>query len=136
MTLRETHKFLNNIKIVTFPTAGMYIEAYTKSTHHLKDWPIEDTHFISNIRLEILISSNIHTYTSVLEPFCFDFIRVVGDGRDDYIRHGKALLESVCARMNDMMGVVFTSCSGGVSMDGRTFGVFLRCNGKVEDDGV
>lgn len=67
------------------------------------------SHLVPNIALEVLITRNVHTDTSILQPFGLDLVVLARDGRDDNIRNGKCVLQREVGwkRGHDMMRVVW-----------------------------
>jgi hypothetical protein len=88
-----TYRFRSNIRIVTFPTAGTYRDAYQKHAHNLRVKMRKVTiksYLISHVRLKVLISRHIHAHTPVLQSGRGDLIRSTWYGRNYDVRNRKA----------------------------------------------
>lgn len=77
---------------------------------------------VSDILLEVLLGRHVYTDASVLEPISFHFVRSTGDGSYDDIGDCKAFLQSLRARVHDVVRMIFPRL-GRFGL--RTLGVFL-----------
>ena len=119
-----THKFLNSIKIVTLPTAGTYNDAYKTRVslapvHRASRESRKSKHLFADVRLEVLVCSDVHADAAVLEPRGAHLVGCARDGGDDDIRLGEARLERERAWVHDVVRVVPPRRRG------RAFRVFL-----------
>jgi hypothetical protein len=91
--MRSTYRFRRSIRIVTFPTAGIYRDA-CQGTHTINKCKDEDVtikaHLFSHVRLKVLISRDVHAHAPVLQRSCRDLIRGTRHGRNDDVRNREA----------------------------------------------
>ena len=63
---QDTYKLRRSISIVTFPTEGMWIDAYytiSDATLWCREHP---THLVSDILLKVFVCSDVHCHAALL----------------------------------------------------------------------
>ncbi|SRR6266550_3304601 len=125
-TSLKPYRFRKSISIVTLPTAGMYIDALAILIRNLVSTPLSwRTHLIANVFVKVLVRSNVHTNTAILEPFRLDLVRRTRHSRNNNVRNRKTLLQRQRTWVCDVTPIILSFGLCRFSYDAWALRVFL-----------